>query len=309
MGGKMRRQHIRAATFLFALLLIVGAVTPIAPMMIWLLPAPLLYMWLYGERVWVMILCLMTALLTLFGGSMAYLAIPVIISAVIAATVGEAWRRGQFPLMPLAVGTIVTVGMSVFFMGLSFALYGFSIPNEMGQEVKQMILQHAFVQAESDSINLKVMANDYQSMIQHDFPSILVMVCFLIIFANVYLVRQRFAKHDQSKNWNASFADWKLPVSVVWLSLGSFVLSYVNWPNDLTILPILMENVMMLSSFFLALQGLSLIWRAISRYHIGKWSMLAIVASSMFHIVWLVYIAFGIFDCFVQNQRNSKRNK
>lgn len=302
MRGGTKRKQIRGATFLFVLVLILGAVTPIAPVVVWLLPAPLLYLWVYGEPSWVVILCVVTLAGTLFGGSLAYLSIPVLLAACIAGIVGEAWKRGQFPITPLAIGTFLLTGISILVMGIAFIWYGFSFPNEIGKQVQQMVLHNMLTVQPGNISDLSAMAHEYQLIMNDNFPAILIIVCFLIIFFNIYLARWGLLKYRPEHCKQGSFADWKLPSSVAWINIVTVLVSFINWSANNHIAQVMVENVLMISSFFLALQGLSLIWRVISRYHRVKWSMLAIVALGMNHLIWLLYIALGFFDCIFRNR-------
>jgi uncharacterized protein YybS (DUF2232 family) len=306
MGKRNKRLLVRSATFLYVLLLILSAVPPIAPLITWLMPAPLLYMWLQGARSSVFMLSFTTLILALFGGSLAYLTIPILLSLLIAMIIGEATICGDVPVTPLALGTLALLVVSILIMGIAYA-NGISVPTELGQQIQGFIVHDPILQETLSNSELNAMAATYKQAILDTLPGILVISCFLIVFLNFTIVRLAIRRNDRSRLQYGGLSTWKLPKGFAVLSFVVLGVSFLPWINANHGLQVILSNLVLISSFFLALQGLSLIWRALSRYDKGKWFMLFILVLCLIRFIWTFYALLGFYDILYKRKSDAKR--
>lgn len=225
---------------------------------------------------------------------------------------GHAIRNQYGPVKTLAVGSAASLLSKAAVMGILFLVSGINPLIDQSDIAAQALeksieVYQSFGLTGDQLAQMKEQMALMASMIKIILPAGLVMAAVLDTFLNYWVARLVLRRLGHVVPAFPAFSRWRLPTVFAYAFIAAIGLLYWATTHELQWLKDIALNLQVLSSVFLFLQGLSLVFYLTERYQIGK--MVRTVAIFLIvtnGLLSQVVILAGAFDMVLDYRRLRK---
>lgn len=302
-----RSREATAAFLAFAALITLIALTPLAQLLIWFLPIPLIAFDALGSR-WMppILAALATASLLLVGFNWMALLLGLCVYF-ISWVMGQSIRRVESPHLPLITGTFVFIMLELVLLAF-FRFNGIDINAALSQMVQTYLTQNPALLHAANGQSVRQLTDAMLQQVHVAFPAGLTISAFFLALANLYGARALMGRRAVDRL--PVLLTWRLPYSVAVAYVISLAFVLFGWLQHQPFWWQIVNSVSLLAGFFIAIQGLAWIWRRI--HHVRGaygWMWLVVILSLLLNVVggWViignVLILIGLVDLINSSRR------
>lgn len=287
------------ASVSFCILLALASDPTVALIVLWLVPFPIIVFQAIGQKyVSIGLACVIAVFLFLLGFGL---------TAVLCAfgiyfigwVMGESIRNADSPYMPLITGSLVIIMLILVLLALVY-MSGFDILSAIMQEIDLGMKGEQSIFG-MDARSAAQLAADFKQSVHMMFPAILCIMAFLIAAVNLLLAR--VAVQSKTMVLRPLLLTWRLPSSAITIYVVSLVIVLFGWGKDQGLWWQMANNILLLTGFFLGIQGIAFLWRLVQGFAGRKILLILLFVLAGVQIVGSVYVLLGLFDAINYSRR------
>ncbi len=294
---RLRGQKVPIAVGLFAVLAAAAAFTPLTGLVIWLMPVPFIVLTVHHSRFLPVVLAVVTALVLVFAGA----GIGTIVFALgiymAGWVMGESMTHAKNAYPALIAGTLVFVMMGL--VGLAFLYWsGVHLQAELQQQ-SALSLQMYQPMLHLSPAQIQQMSTDAANRIATAIPAIIVILSLVAAVLN-YVIARRFAGVPEISQ-QTLLSTWRLPPSAIWVYVVATLCVAAGVGKDSSYWWSAVNNAFLLAGFFIAIQGIALVWRRINRLHLRYLWLVVVAIAALF--LNSLFVLLGLLDSMLSARR------
>lgn len=286
------------ALIFFMLLFGIVLLTPLSGLALWLVPSTMVVFVYRGKR----FVPLIMALLSAIGLYVAGLGLTALFVAFglycVAWVMGESMQQSEAAFPALLAGTLVFI--MIFLVMLAFLKWtGVSLQEVAAQQSANSLSAYRSV-FHLTGTNPKQLGSDVSHQLLLMLPGILCIGGFVISLLN-YVLASTILSVQGSYHRAPILSAWNISPSVSWLYIISMTFVVFGWWRESSYGWPVVNNVMLLSGFVIAIQGEAAIWRHIRTWPLRLlWLWLLMILTALLSTL---FIFIGLLDSVWKNRR------
>lgn len=281
------------AALLYVTLLVVCVLTPLAGLLIWLLPAPMVVFGVQGHQKTAIVLGVVSLVALFLAGlgiaAVVFAAGLYFVSWVMAESISH--EESAYPA--LITGTLVFVMMGL--VSLAFLHWaGVDFTSQLAFDSQKSIdMSQPFLHLSQTDV--KGITGDVTSNVTMMIPAILCILAFLGTLLN-FVIAGSIMSLTKGFHRPPILSTWRIPSSVVLVYIVCMTGSVFGWMKGSTFWWHALNNAAITAGFFVCIQGIALVWRKVRRFPLAYlWllllGVLATVLNSLFIFLGLLDVA------------------
>lgn len=287
------------AGILFLCLLGLSLMPPLTIITIWLMPIPLIVLTVLRHRIATAIFATIFALALIVLGLNWAAVLFALATYFMGWSMGEELRKSHSPYAPLITGTLVIVMLELVLLAL-IRWAGVDIFHSLSVQLTQSLHADTKALGLSSKDDAKLVA-DTLTRIQLLLPAFICTFALFCATLNLYVARYVVKAHIHRP---PILTNWRLPYWSVFAYLVVLTLTLVHAFAHSALWWQALNNAQFLLGLVIGIQGLSALWRWLSRYRAGRFWFMLVIVTCAFRLVGSVCVLIGLFDMINDSYRN-----
>ncbi len=298
---------LSAITVIMALIAVYLPVLGMAAALLWPLPVVVLVV-RHGLR-WGVMAAVVSAVIMAILIEPTLAARMLIAFAPVGLMLGFGYRRGWSAVRVFAAVLGTSIAAKILALLLVLALTNINPLDMQVDMLKDSFSTSADIYRSMnvDEAQLAVMEQDFDKSMQLVsllMPLVVIMMGFLDAFVNFVVANRVLRRLGHRVPELVPFTEWRLPQAVLYLFGFALVGMYWGGSREIPLLYQISFNANMFAMFIGIVQGVSLLWYAADRWHLGKAVRFCVLAFILLNGILAQIVAFtGLFDMLFDYRR------